>query len=115
MSLINHTECLCRFGRTASVCYPPDTPGFEEEQKSKGLFTYDVRKITPSLPLVLISPNLSVLFSCQIWRFLNPLPLSVQTSYANVPKAGGVQDHLGVGEQTWWTRFVGKVTGKQYA
>ena len=29
---------------------------------------------TPSLPFVCISRNLSVLFVCKIWRFLNPSP-----------------------------------------
>ena len=37
------------------------------------------------LPLVRISRNLSVLFIRKIWTFLNPLPLSVGTSYVNVP------------------------------
>ena len=73
-------------GIGVTVCCPPDTdtPGFEEEQKSKGPFTYDIRKISgfliPSLSLVHISCNLSVPFVRKIGQFLNPLPPSVRTS-----------------------------------
>ena len=127
----------CRFVRTATPA-----PGFEEEQKSKGPFTYDARKIlgflTPSplstfhatyqycfpakiwrflfpdpLPLVHISRNLSVLFSCQNLEISLPSHLSVQTSYVNVPEAGGVQNQLGVGEPSG-PGLCGKVCGQSY-